>query len=103
MNIKLMTNIFSFVLSIILIFVLSIFFYPETNQMYTGWYGWVMGGLHGSLVIPNWFISLFDQKRLIKGLTISTWYNLNWWCGFIFSSYKIFLSPIVGYFVNRKN
>lgn len=49
------------------LFIMSIFIYPEPNKEYSGfWFGLITGSFHGALLFPNWVISLFDDSRLFK-------------------------------------
>jgi hypothetical protein len=84
-----------FGISLLGIFVAAIFIYPNPNENYSGfWWGWLTGSFHGALLIPNWIISLFDESRLIKANTYSSWYNFNWWLwaiGNILNLLKVFV------------
>lgn len=45
-------------------------------------YGWLMGAVHGLLLVPNCLISIFDPSWLIKAPLHTSGYNIDWWiCG----------------------
>lgn len=47
-------------------------------------YGWFMGMVHGLLLVPNWFISIFDSTWLVKAPLHTSVYNIDWWvCGIL--------------------
>lgn len=73
-----------FILSLFINFVLAIFIYPDPLKEYSGfWNGFIIGDLHGWLVVPNFVISLFDNTRLIKATNYSGLYNFSWWFSII--------------------
>jgi|TARA_B110000977_G_C10795471_1_gene384183 hypothetical protein len=85
------------------LFIMSIFIFPEPNKEYSGfWYGWLTGSFHGALLIPNWIISFFDESRQIKATTFSGWYNFNWWIWSIGQFFTVFLKPILAYIKESK-
>lgn len=59
--------------------ILTIWIFPTPGERYEGvvW-GWWTGCWHGGLMVPNWIWSLFDETRLIKASSSSTWYD-GWW------------------------
>jgi hypothetical protein len=86
-----------------ILFIMSIFIFPEPNKEYSGfWYGWLAGAFHGALIIPNWIISIFDESRQIKATTFSGWYNFNWWFCSISQVFTVFLKPILAYIKSSK-
>ncbi len=42
-------------------------------------YGWLMGSVHGLLLVPNCIISVFDPSWLIKAPLHTSGYNICWW------------------------
>ena len=46
---------------------------PETE------YNWLMGSVHGLLLVPNCIISVFDPSWLIKAPLHTSGYNVAWW------------------------
>lgn len=48
-------------------------------------YSWYAGMAHGTSAIPNWFISLFTEGRLIKAPLCTAAYNVWWWISLCFS------------------
>ena len=88
------TALIYFSTAIVIMFVMAIFIYPDTNQEYSGfWYG----VLHGNLAPANWIISFFDESRLFKAISYNNWYNWFWWLGLFFSIERIFLNPVLKY------
>ena len=86
-----------------ILFIMSIFIFPEPNKEYSGfWYGWLTGSFHGALLFPNWIISIFDESRQIKATTFSGWYNFNWWMLSIGQVFTLFLKPILAYIKSSK-
>ena len=90
-------------LGVAILFIMSIFIFPEPNKEYSGfWYGWLTGSFHGALLFPNWIISIFDESRQIKATTFSGWYNFNWWMWSIGQVFTVFLKPILAYIKSSK-
>ena len=59
--------------------ILTIWIYPTPGERYEGFFwGFWTGCWHGVLVVPNWVRSFFDEARLIKASSSSTWYD-GWW------------------------
>jgi hypothetical protein len=91
------------IVAIIVICVLSIFVYPDPNKEYAGlFFGWFTGCYHGSTIVPNYIISLFDKTRHIKAVSYSGWYNFNWWFWSIVNTYTLFIKPIFSLFSKKE-
>lgn len=42
-------------------------------------YSWLMGVVHGLLIVPNCIISIFDPSWLLKAPLHTSGYNTAWW------------------------
>ena len=81
---------------VILFIIALLLFFPEAGKNYEGFFdGFVLGGFHGALAIPNKIISMFDN-RLVMAESASTLYMVAWWfsliSNFIDDVYRIYKS-----------
>lgn len=71
------------VTSLIVTLLLSIFIFPNPEKEYFGFWHGLLGALHGSWIIANWIIGLFNEARLLKAVTYGSWYGFFWWAGVV--------------------
>ncbi|MBN8547400.1 MAG: hypothetical protein J0L60_14800 [Ignavibacteria bacterium] len=77
--------------------IVSIFIYPSADSRYEGWLGAILGSVHGSFVLQNWVISIFNSTRLVKAVDHDTWYLVSWWFGILSTVYYLLKEPVVLY------
>ena len=76
-NFSLLRGLTTGVLGVLIGALICIGIYPEPGEHYEGFfYGFFTAMFHGSLLIPNWVISFFDETRLLKALSSSWWYDM---------------------------
>ena len=74
--------------------VLSIWIFPTPGEHYEGGlWGWWTGCCHGGLMVPNWIWSLYDETRLFKASSSSTWYDVCWWVAMVASLLSNYIKP----------
>lgn len=76
--------------------ILTIWIFPTPGERYEGvvWGCWT-GCWHGVLVVPNWVRSLFDETRLIKASSSSSWYDGWWWITMVCGIIGNYITPLI--------